>query len=99
MPATKVKEIADGRIYSAKQALDNGLIDEIATYEDMKKTFSAQLDDAEIYTPEKNNFFGLGSLFSYASKLKTRSDTELVMEFVEKNGKGVPMYYAMPGQY
>ena len=30
----KVKELADGRIYSAKQGKENGLIDEIATLEE-----------------------------------------------------------------
>lgn len=30
----KVKELADGRIYSAKQAKENGLVDEIATFDE-----------------------------------------------------------------
>lgn len=31
---TKVKELADGRIYTAKQAKENGLVDEILNYDD-----------------------------------------------------------------
>jgi protease-4 len=34
MDVAKVKEIADGRIYTAKQALDLGLIDAVCTYEE-----------------------------------------------------------------
>ena len=36
MDASKVKEIADGRVYTAKQAKANGLIDEISSFEDAK---------------------------------------------------------------
>ena len=34
MDINKVKELADGRIYTAKQAKENGLIDEIGTYDE-----------------------------------------------------------------
>lgn len=96
---SEVKKIADGRIYSAKQALDNKLIDEIATYEEMTEAFSRELGDAEIYTPETNDLFNFGSLFSNVSKLKSRSDAEMLIEFMDKNGSGVPMYYAEPGMF
>ncbi|GHU51132.1 peptidase [Clostridia bacterium] len=42
----KVRELADGRIYTAKQALELGLIDEIGTYDDavadLKDTFGLE---------------------------------------------------------
>lgn len=41
MPEKKVRELADGRIYTAKQALSNGLIDDIRSFEDA----SAQLKE------------------------------------------------------
>jgi len=41
MTVEEVKRIADGRILSAKQALELNLIDEIATYDEVKK-LSAQ---------------------------------------------------------
>ncbi|HQA57360.1 MAG TPA: signal peptide peptidase SppA [Acetivibrio sp.] len=99
MTVSDVKKIADGRVYSAKQALDKKLIDEIATYEDMKEAFSEELGDVEIYTPESNNIFNLSSLFGYISKIKPRSDAEMLIEFMDKNGSGVPMYYAKPGVF
>ena len=36
MPDKKVRKLADGRIYIAKQALENGLIDDIKQYEDAR---------------------------------------------------------------
>ena len=38
-PEERVKELADGRFYTAKQALENGLVDEIAVYEDMEEAY------------------------------------------------------------
>ena len=35
IPLFEVKKLADGRIYTAKQALSNGLIDSIDTWENM----------------------------------------------------------------
>jgi len=43
MTVEEVKRIADGRILSAKQALELNLIDEIATYDEVKEAFSAEL--------------------------------------------------------
>ena len=34
MSNEQVRELADGRIYSAQQAVDNGLVDEIGTFEE-----------------------------------------------------------------
>ena len=96
MDIREVKKIADGRIYSAKQALANKLVDDVATYEEVKKAFSEKLEGAEIYTPEKKDMFDLNSLFGYASKLKSRSEAEILVEFMENIGNGVPMYYAKP---
>jgi len=52
------------------------LIDEIATYDEVKEAFSAELGNVKIYTPKKKDPFGLSSLFSYINSLKPRSDTE-----------------------
>ena len=50
MKTSEVKKLADGRIYTAKQALSNGLIDEIGTFEEaaagMKATY--KLGDCEL---------------------------------------------------
>ena len=46
MPVKEVKKLADGRIYTAQQALNNGLIDEIGTLED---TVSAMMADYDLH--------------------------------------------------
>lgn len=51
MPVKEVKKLADGRIYTAQQALDNGLIDEIGTLED---TVSAMMADYDLHDCEEN---------------------------------------------
>ena len=64
MDASKVKEIADGRVYTAKQAKANGLIDEISSFEDAKDAMLKEngLEDCTFqnvaYTP-KNDIYSL----------------------------------------
>lgn len=52
MPVAEVKKVADGRIYSARQAKEVGLIDEVSTFDEMKEEFrefleTSQLDENE----------------------------------------------------
>lgn len=94
MDINKVKPIADGRIYSAKQALDLGLVDKVDTYENMQKNMLDTVGkDVEIFTPEsKENI--LSSLFEKAESLKPKSDAQVISERLEKEGNGGLMYYA-----
>ncbi len=94
MDINKVKPIADGRIYSAKQALDLGLVDQVDTYENMQKNMLDTVGkDVEIFTPEgKENI--LSSLFEKAESLKPKSDAQVISERLEKEGNGGLMYYA-----
>ena len=50
MKTSEVKKLADGRIYTAKQALSNGLIDEIGTFEEAAADMKAEykLGDCEL---------------------------------------------------
>lgn len=93
------KTIADGRIYTAKQALNNHLIDEIASYDDMLYDLYEEIGNVEIYVPSTAALFDFNSLFSFAQDIISRSDTEVISDFLETNGSGVPMYYAIPGKY
>lgn len=75
MDVAAVKQIADGRVYTAKQAKANGLIDEISSFEDAKGAMLKEnkLDDCTfqnvIYTP-KNDIY---SLLSQKADTKTDS--------------------------
>lgn len=94
MDINTVKPIADGRIYTAKQACDLGLIDEIDTYENLKADMQKSIDgDVEIYEPSNTpNVFA--SLFSKAESLKTKSDAQVISEYLENTNNGGLMYYA-----
>ena len=84
-----VKKIADGRIYTAKQALENGLVDKIASFEDAKADMTSQygLENAEIIDLEytDNSFFG--TLFGKLDikSIKQTSDLNVLMKIVEDN--------------
>lgn len=96
MDIDTVKKIADGRIYSAKQAQEKGLVDEVASLEDEKAAMTAELalsPDIQFYEP-KNNSSALQSLFGAISQVRPKSDTELAVEIMENKGKGVLKYYA-----
>ena len=50
MDESKERQLADGRIYTAKQALGLGLIDEIGTYDDAIDAFSSETSSQPYYT-------------------------------------------------
>lgn len=96
MSEADVRTLADGRIYSAKQAEENGLIDEISDLEDAKADFISQeglSEDIEFYAPE-NEMDLFSSLFVKAQKLLPKSETDLATDIIENRGSGVLKYYA-----
>ena len=93
MPVEEVKKLADGRTYTAKQAKENGLIDEIATYDDMKAEMSRELGTYEFYQP-KSKVSMLNELFSGVSALIPKSEAQVLKETAEEKESGVLMYYA-----
>lgn len=92
-----VRKLADGRIYSAKQAQEIQLIDEIGLYEDTKQAFVKEIGaggDILFHEPENNALGTLKSLFAGVKKLKPRSELELATDIMENDGNGVLKYYA-----
>lgn len=94
----KVKKLADGRIYTAKQAKEASLIDEIGSEEDLKALIEKENElskDVEYYEPNGSSFEKVfAGLFGKAKELMPRSDAAIAEEIVENKGKGVLMYYA-----
>ncbi len=93
MPEEEVRTLADGRTYTAQQALENGLIDQISSYEDMKTVMSDELDVWDFYEPisEENVF---ASFFSELKELVPKSEAQILKETASSMESGVPMYYA-----
>lgn len=93
MPEDKVKALADGRTYTAYQALDHGLVDEIASYEEMRRAMGSEAGTETFYQLESPSDV-LSALFARVEKLVPKSEAQVLTEAAEKLESGVPMYYA-----
>ena len=92
MKLSKVKKLADGRIYTAKQALDNGLIDQIGTFEeaaaDMKKTYELGSCAVESFTaPTTSDWTSLLGQAAVAASGKNGLSAEAIEQLLDLNGK------------
>lgn len=91
MTAEEVKALADGRIYSAQQALNNGLIDSIGTYEETIAAIKADYDLGDIaveeFQPEPvTNLSSLFGIVSSAKDLYSLANADAIEELIELNG-------------
>ncbi len=93
MPTEEVKKLADGRIYSASQAKDKNLIDDIATYEDVTSKMAQELGTDVFYEmePEQSAF---SSIFASIEKIIPRSEAQVLDELKNEQKNGRLMYYA-----
>lgn len=98
MDKSAVKKIADGRIYSAKQAKEINLVDEVGSLKDEKKAFAKEAgfsEDITYYTPQKDSLSGMfSSIFGAVKDIVPKSDIDLAEDIVQNNGNGVLKYYA-----
>ena len=100
MDEKKVRKIGDGRVYTAKQAKKNGLIDEIASYEDavadMKKRFeldSCNVNDIE-YQEDDSIFSRLMRSLSELKRSNADSEMSTLKALMDENGKFTVTYLA-----
>lgn len=95
MDEATVKSLADGRIYTAQQALELNLIDGICGYEDYTDTVLEKFDNGVFYyEPANESLTYFSSLFSKLSSLVPKSDSQVLKELAESTESGVLMYYA-----
>ena len=98
MDIKKVEKLADGRIYTAKQAEKNGLIDEISTLEgalsDMKERYELEECKTPVikYEPEEGLISLLLGKFSGHKEAETEADQ--IRELMEENNKFTISYLA-----
>ena len=90
----KVRELADGRIYTAKQALEEDLIDGICTEDEYYDRIYAELGEDILIFERSADSYGFENLFASMQSLKPQSDAEVVAEMMEKENMGGLMYYA-----
>lgn len=93
MSDAEVREIADGRTYTAKQAKENGLVDEISLYEEMQAAMEQEIGDVVFYEPSQN-ISPLAAIFGRLEKMRPKSESEVLCGLAEQSGSGVLMYYA-----
>ena len=95
MTVDQVKKLADGRIYTATQAVENGLIDGIKTSEEFDAYVKEKSGVSDFYEPNTSgNYFA--SLFGSIADTKEKSEAEVLVDLMNNLGSGVPMYYAEP---
>jgi len=88
MDEAKVRRLADGRIYTAQQAVSNGLIDQIATFEeaidDMKAAYDLGNCTVETFRAETST-----DLFSLLGEAAAGGavDADLIEQLMELDGK------------
>ncbi|MGF6376168.1 protease-4 [Clostridiales Family XIII bacterium PM5-7] len=98
MSISQVKKLADGRVYTAKQAKKNGLIDQISTLEEatkaMQKTYELENCQIEMinYTPSFNFFSWLTSLSNSSSEAE--SEINQMKMLMEENEQFTVTYFS-----
>ena len=95
MSVDEVKKLADGRIYTATQAEENGLIDGIKTEEEFDDYVKEQTGVDKFYEPASSGGY-LSQLFGAFTETKEKSESEVLVDLMNQLGSGVPMYYAKP---
>jgi protease-4 len=96
MDEETVRRLADGRIYSALQAKELDLLDEIGSYEDCVAAFCKEEKIEEyttFYAPESGTGL-MQTIYGMASRLKKKSDAEIATDILNNSGNGVLKYYA-----
>ena len=97
MNESRVRELADGRIYTAKQALENGMVDGLGSLEDTKAAFAERLeckDDILFYEPKNTVGDFVSGLFGKVEEIVPKSEADLTEELLNDRGNGVLKYYA-----
>ncbi len=83
----QVKVLADGRIYTAKQALDSKLVDKIGSFEDAIDGLKAdyQLEECDVvyrHSGDSSGFFN--QLYSSVERIMPKSDAQVIEEYLNK---------------
>ncbi len=95
MSIEEVKKLADGRIYTASQAVENGLIDGIKTSEEFDE-YVKEISGVDKFFEPSSQANPWAQLFGMVKETKEKSEAEVLIELMNQLGSGGPMYYAKP---
>ena len=92
MDIETVRTLADGRVYSAKQAVENGLIDKVESWEDALTAMEEKTGVKGYVKTFASSATLLDYLFYKLEDIIPVSDMQAVAELTESSLSGVPMY-------
>ncbi|WP_047982836.1 signal peptide peptidase SppA [Ornithinibacillus californiensis] len=94
MAEGKVRELADGRVYTGNQAKENGLVDELGTLEDTIAMLKEDLELANAQVVKYNNSLGFEQFLGMSVQSIFGKDDELVnmLEIVQESNTPRAMY-------
>lgn len=92
MAREDIYALADGRTFTANQALENGLIDGIARYEDYKEQVLTYMGDGVVYHEQLNQMDTFTYLFGSIIESAPKSDNQVILEFIESKENGGMRY-------
>lgn len=86
MDETKVKKLADGRVYTGRQAVENGLVDEIGSLDNAIDGLKEEADIKNASIIQYEEEVGLGGFFSMsvADLFGGDSDVQALTKLIEK---------------
>lgn len=87
----RTREIADGRIYSALQAKELGLIDEVQAYDDAISYMEEVTESKKYYKP-LYQLTPWEELMADMEAVMPKSDMQMAAELAANSHSGVPMY-------
>ena len=88
----EILPIADGRTFTAQQALELDLIDGIARYEDYKEQVLGYMGDGVVYHEMSSEMSSFGSLFGSIMESVPKSENQAILEFIESHENGGNRY-------
>ncbi len=89
MPVSEVKKIADGRVYTAKQALNNKLVDGICTYEEALDDMKEAIGGEEMFIQEHAapGPSGFAGLFAAVRNIAPKNEAEVILDTLKAYNK------------
>ncbi|MBQ7765414.1 MAG: signal peptide peptidase SppA [Lachnospiraceae bacterium] len=92
MDKADIYPIADGRTFTANQALELDLIDGIARYEEYKEQVLGYMGDDVVYYEQNMEMDAFSAMFGSILESIPKSDNQIIMEFIESHENGGARY-------
>ena len=92
MSEEKVRELADGRIYSTLQAKENGLIDEVEGYEDALRRMEEKTGYEGFEPVFATSYSIIDLVLGKVDAVMPKSDLQVLRDMASDELNGVPLY-------